>query len=199
MLTSFHAFFARVLLAVLLSGGAGVASAGPLYHVSLDTDAWSGSGFLSFTLTGLDKAPPVTATLSNFSGSFGNASFTLGQVSGDLGAGVTLTQGPSFNELLQAIDFGGAFSFDVMFDVPAGLLDGSHFGVALVNAAQTAYADGTEGDIVSIGLMPGAADLLMADARYATVSAVPEPGSVAMVGLALLLAGWSRARSVRRR
>jgi hypothetical protein len=192
---SLKALFARALVAVLLLAGAGAAFAGPIYRVSVDTSSWSGSGYLDLTLSGLGNTIPVTATVSNFEGSFGSAVFTQGQVSGDAGSVVRLVQGPSFNELLQAIDFGGLFRFDVSFDIPQGGLDGSNFGVALVNGSLTDYASGTAGDIASIALMPGAAAALSADQRFVSIAEVPEPGSTAIVTLGLLLVGWSRARN----
>lgn len=195
MIQSIHAFFARALLAVLLVTGTGAALAGPIYRVSVDTRTWSGSGYLDLTLAGLGNAIPVTATVSNFSGSFGSASFTQGQASGDAVSVVSLVQGPSFNELLQEVDFGGILSFDVSFEVPQGVANGSNFGVALVNASLTDYAAGTNGDIAAIALMPGAADARWADQRFASIAEVPEPGSAAIVVLGLLLVGWSRARA----
>jgi hypothetical protein len=192
---SINAFFARMLVALLLVSGSGAALAGPIYRVSVDTSTWSGSGYLDLTLTGLDNALPVTATVSNFKGSFGGTSSTQGQVSGDVASVLSLAQGPSFNELLQEIDFGGIFSFDVSFEIPQGALDGSNFGVALVNASQSAYAAGTDGDIAAIALMPGARDAIWADQRFASIAEVPEPGSAAIVVLGLLLVGWSRARA----
>lgn len=190
-----HVFFARALVGLLLVTATGAALAGPIYRVSIDTGNWSGSGYLNLTLTGLSNATPVTATVSNFKGSFGTESFTQGQVSGDVGSALSLVQGPSFNELLQSIDFGGIFSFDVRFEISPDLLDGSNFGVALVNASQTAYAAGTSGDIAAIALMPGAADGLWAAQGLASVTEVPEPGSAAIVALGLLLAGCCRARA----
>jgi hypothetical protein len=192
---SINAFFARMLVALLLVAGTSAALAGPIYRVSVDTSTWSGSGYLDLTLTGLGNTVPVTATVSNFKGSFGSTSSTQGQVSGDVASVVSLAQGPSFNELLQEIDLGGMFSFDLSFESPLGLLDGSTFGVALVNASQTAYAAGTDGDIATIALMPGAPEAVWADQRFASIAEVPEPGSAAIVVLGLLLVGWSRARA----
>ncbi|WP_137174194.1 NF038129 family PEP-CTERM protein [Massilia sp. HP4] len=190
-----HAFLARAMVALLLATAAGATLAGPVYRVSIDTGSWSGSGYLNLTLTGLDNATPITATVSNFKGSFGSERFTQGQVSGDVGSLLSLVQGPSFNELLQRIDFGGIFSFDVRFGIPAGSLDGSNFGVALVDAGRTAYAPGTSGDIAAIALMPGAADASWAAQGIASITEVPEPGSAAIVALGLLLAGCCRARN----
>lgn len=195
MLTS---FFARLVVALLFFTATGAALAGPIYRVAVDTSSWSGSGYLNLTLTGLSNAPPVIATVSNLQGSFGGAGLTQGLVSGDVGSSVRLVQGPSFNELLQQVDFGGLFTFDVRFELAQGLLDGSHFGVALVNADLTAYATGLDGEIASIALMPGAAAVAWADSRFAAIAEVPEPGSVALVLLGLALAGWS-GRSARRR
>lgn len=188
MLKSINAFFARTLVALLLVTGTGTALAGPIYRVTVDTSSWSGSGYLNLTLTGFYNAPALTATVSNFKGSFGAVSSTQGQVTGDVGSKVKLVQGPSFNELLQSLDFGGLFSFEVRFDSPAGVPDASNFGVALVNAGLSDYAAGTSGDIAAIGLTPGATDALWADRRFASIAEVPEPGSVALFMLGLLLA-----------
>ena len=191
---SINAFCARALVTFLLVFGTGTALAGPIYRIEVDTSSWSGSGFLGLTLTGLTGAATVTATVSNFMGSFSNEIHTQGQVSGDVASAVRLAQGPSFNELLQGIDFGGLFAFDVRFDVPPDALDGSNFGLALVNADRTAYMAGTDGDIATIALMPGMPDAFAADARFVAITEVPEPGTAAIVMLGLLLIGGSRAR-----
>ncbi len=191
---SIHVLFARALAALVLVAATGAACAAPLYHVSVDTGTWSGSGYLNLTLTGLANAVPVTATVSNFQGSFGSSSLTQGQVTGDVAAGFRFVQGPTFNELLQQIDFGGVFSFDVSFAVPQGVLNGSNFGVALVNASLTDYLAGSGGDIGAIALMPQGPDAVFADQRFVSIVEVPEPGSAVLVALGLLVAGWSRAR-----
>jgi hypothetical protein len=189
------ACFVRALAALLFLGASGAALAGPVYRVAVDTSAWSGSGYLNLTLSGLEKTDVLTATVSNFKGRFGSERFTQGQVSGDVGSVLTLAQGPSYNELLQAIDFGGMFSFDVRFELPPGVADGANFGVALVNASQTAYADGTFGDIATIALMPGSSDALWADPSHASIGEVPEPGSAALAALGLLMVGSGRLRA----
>lgn len=194
MLDSINAFFARALLALLLVTGSGAAFAGPVYRVSVDTSSFTGRGYLNLTLTGLSNAVPVTANVWNFEGSFGAATFSQGQVSGNVGSMVSLVQGPSFNELLQEIDFGGLFSFDVSFDMPQDVLNGSNFGVALVNESLTAYAPGTGGDIAVIALTPGTAAATWADLSFVTIAEVPEPGSAAIVMLGLMLVGGSRLR-----
>lgn len=190
MLRSIHSFFARALVAALLLGATGATLAGPVYRVAVDTSSWSGSGYLSLTLSGLSNEVPVTATVTNFVGNFGTESFTQGQVTGDAASVVSLVQGPSFNELLQSIGLGGMLWFDVRFEIPQGVLNGSNFGVALVNASLTAYAAGTDGDIAAIALMPGADAMIWADQRFVSIAEVPEPGSAAIVMLGLLLLGW---------
>jgi hypothetical protein len=44
--------FTRALLALMLVTGAGVASAGPIYHVTIDTAGLSGSGVFDFLFSG---------------------------------------------------------------------------------------------------------------------------------------------------
>lgn len=64
--------FARAMLALMLLTGAGAASAGPTYQVTIDTQGLSGIGQLDFAFLGLESAGAATAYLSNFSGDFGD-------------------------------------------------------------------------------------------------------------------------------
>jgi hypothetical protein len=147
----------------------------------------AGDGYLDLTLAALAGAAPATATLTNFTGNFGAVAFTQGAVAGGVDSTVTFTNGESFNELLQAITFGGQFDFDVHFDVATAGSVGSTFGAALVNAAMTDYVAGTGPDFVVIGLLPGAEPTTTSATSLASVTAVPEPSSAAILACGLLL------------
>lgn len=177
----------RLLAAIALASACGAAGANPVYHVVIDTHALSGNGYLDLNLVALAGASPVTATLDHFAGSYGAATFTQGQASGDTASGIVLGNGQTFNDFLQAVGFGGWLSFDVSFDTADLGNIGTHFGVALVNATLDAYAGGTGGDIASIDLLAGTPDVLSADAAFARVNVVPEPASMALLVVGLLL------------
>lgn len=187
---SIKGIFTRALLALALTGGASAAFAGPAYHVSVNTAAFAGSaGYIDLSFISVGGAAPATATLTNFSGAFGSSAVPFGTVTGDTGSSVVFENGGD-SDLLQAADFGGLFSFDLNFDVVNAGLAGSTFGVALFNQALDAYL-GLTGNIVEIGVQPGAADTVFAAvglADVSTASAVPEPADWMLLatGLALM-------------
>jgi hypothetical protein len=174
-------------LAAVLALSAGAALAIPGYHVSIDTSSLAGDGYLDLTLAALAGAAPATATLSNFTGNFSATAFTQGAVGGGVDSTLSFTKGESFNELLQAITFGGHFGFDVYFDVATAGSVGSTFAVALVNAAMTDYVAGTSSDFLVIGLLPGAEPTTTSATSLASVTAVPEPSSGTLLASGLLL------------
>lgn len=183
--------FARALLALTIAGAAGPALAGPLYHVAIDTRSLSGSAYLDLTFTALGGAAPATASVSNFVGSAGAARLTQGIVGGDIGSTVVFGNQETFNELLQEINLGGLFSFDLSLTESKTGNIGTDFGVALVNAALDDYLAGTGGSFIVIGLMPGRPDTVSVSAPFATVTAlaVPEPAAAALFAGGLLLMG----------
>jgi hypothetical protein len=203
MIMKLKAVCAHGLLAFSLFGAVGAASAAPIYHVSLDTHTLSGTGYLDLTFSTLGNAAAATTTLSNFAGDFRAGSMGQGIVSGDVGSMVTFGNTETFNELLQAVNYGGLFSFDVNFAVAATGDIGTDFGVALTNAALDDYAPGTGGNLVVIGLMPGSPDTVSAVDRFATVTttasntvaAVPEPATAALLAFGLLLLPMRRGRN----
>jgi hypothetical protein len=187
MTSYLKSFCIRALLALGLAGGAGAAFAGPAYHVAIDTTSLSGKGYLALDFAALAGATPASATLSHFKGAFGPTALTTGIVDGDVGSTLTFGNAATFNELLQAVDFGGLFSFDVSFDVADHGNVGTSFALALVNAALDNYASGTDGDLAVIGLMPGLPATVWADDAFATVNAVPEPAGAPLFAAGLLL------------
>lgn len=186
------------LLAVSLFASAGLALAGPTYHVTLDTSAYSGSnGNIDFNLLAVDGATAATAVVSNFSGLPNAVSTRSGAVSGNLPGAVTFMNTSGFNDLFQSVVFQNAISFDVSFMgdflTNAGV-DGSIFAVALFNEAGDAYLGANGGNQVEFALTPASGNaagsvtftLLEAGAGATLVSAaVPEP-----TALMLLLTGF---------
>ncbi|MEW6023496.1 MAG: NF038129 family PEP-CTERM protein [Pseudomonadota bacterium] len=187
--------FARAMLALMLVTGAGAASAGPTYQVTIDTQGLSGIGKLDFAFLGLESAGAATAYLSNFSGDFGL--FELeGDASGDRETGITLGNSVFFNDYLQTVNLGGVFRFNVMFDF-AGEGDGMTLGVALYDEFFTTYL-GAEGNLVQFDLMPGSGVTVSAVDGLTRVAEVPEPASMAMLLAGLMLLGWTmRQRRMR--
>ncbi|MBD8531250.1 MULTISPECIES: NF038129 family PEP-CTERM protein [unclassified Massilia] len=180
--------FTRALLALMLVTGAGAASAGPTYHVTIDTTSLSGTGFLDFLFSGdANSSGPATATVSNFSGN-GTGVTTYGDVT-PTATGAIFDNVNGFAEALIGVNLGGLFNFDLSFDVaPAG--DGTTFSFALLNPTQDGYL-GVDGDLAQFQLMPGS-DTTVSSANALTsialVSEVPEPATMAslMFGLALM-------------
>jgi hypothetical protein len=185
----------RAFVALAMSSGAGYASAGPSYHVAIDTRALAGaSGYLDFLFAGPGSSATPSAAISHVAGDVdaGNV-FAYGSPQGSPASILTLG---NFDEFGLWAQFGGLFTFDVRFD---GLDDpgapGMNLSVSLLGADQFSYAAGTSGDLVTFSLQPGAPDAVALDASFATVAAVPEPASMALMAAGLaLLAGSARRR-----
>jgi hypothetical protein len=197
-----RAILSRSLLALALATGAGAAFAVPTtYHVQIDTSALgTGPALLDLSLGSVEGAAPVTATLDNFKGVFGEYSDRLGDSSGSVAGTVVLGNSEGWNDLLQAILLGGLFSFDVSFET-SGEGPGSTFGAILFKEDMSGYL-GLDGNLVQIDLMPGAADVVSPGNAFATVTTgssadVPEPADWMLVATGLLLMGMMQRRRSR--
>lgn len=189
--------FTRALLALMLVTGAGAASAGPTYHVTVNTGGFAGSGLIDFLLLGNDPSASTSAMLSNFSGDFGSDSFTEGDARGSISEGVFLGTHAWFNDFAQSVNLGGRFSFDLRFD-QASDSDPLTFSVGVYSDLLGTYLGDETGTLVQIDLTPGQPDVVYTDTMLANASEVPEPATLAAMMLGLTLMG-STLRARRRK
>ncbi len=196
-------FARRSLLAVALAGVAGLAGAAPAtnYHVVIDTSGFSGGGFLDFAfIPGSSAASAANATLSHFSGAFGERISGEGELSGALQSVVYFGNGSGYNDLFHSVTLGGKFSFDIAFGgdfLTSAGNTGSTFGVGLLNDA--GYLGNPNGNVVQFELMPAfngnpASVGATGYAGVGLVAAVPEPSSWLMLGAGLAVVGFGARR-----
>jgi hypothetical protein len=172
------------------------ASAGPSYHVVVDTRDYAGqSGYLDFLILGQAAASPMHATLTGFSGiadDGGGAPILLGDVGGTPATGVVLGNAEGWNEFGQWTRFGGHLVFDVAFDIDP-LIDptlgaGSTLEVALLDANLN-YLQAA-GDAIAFATLPGQ-DPVVTATDAVRLPEAPAP-LLCLTGLALL--GLARRR-----
>lgn len=190
---------ARLVLAIFLTCSVGAASAGPIYSVRIDTSTLGGgAAFLGLYFSALADATPASATVSNLAGALAGPADVTGTVDGALPGPLVFSNANGGSELVQAINLGGIFSFDLTFLMGSGDV-GSTFGWALFN--DISYL-GADGDLGTVSIQPGAAAggiyTLVNASALSSVQAVPEPATVWLVMLAVLpLAMVARRRSRR--
>ncbi|MES2159795.1 MAG: NF038129 family PEP-CTERM protein [Pseudomonadota bacterium] len=192
-------------LALALSSIAGLATAQTM-HVELNTASLGSSGFLDLQFNPANTpAIFASATISHLSG-FGDLSGVglTGDVQQNAG-GFAFGNTKDYNDLFQAMAFGGKVSFDVTF---GGLSDPSPAAIPSKFAVSFYGADGMtvlgnaepDGSLMSISWQPtagaGAVSLAITDQAIANVSAVPEPSAWAMLGAGLALVGFARRRKL---
>jgi hypothetical protein len=191
-------FLARLVLAAAVISASGAAAAAPIYHVDIDTTSLgSGPAYLGLYFLGLAGGPAASATVSHLSGVLDGAAELSGAVSGSGPYLFTNTGGGG--ELVQAIELGGMFSFDVSFAIDPGNT-GMTFGWALFDAVQ--YL-GVNGDLGNLFLQPDAPAgaqvvMLLPAPQLSGVTAIPEPSTMALMLLALLVIPACHAKGKRR-
>lgn len=186
--------FTRALLALMLVTGAGMAVAGPTYHVTVNTQGYTGTGLIDFLLLGNDPSASTSAMLSNFTGDFGSDSFTEGDARGSIAGGVFLGTNAWYNDFAQSVNLGGRFSFDLRFDQSAES-DPLTFSVGLYSDLLGGYLGDETGTLVQVDLTPGQPDVVYIGTTLANASEVPEPATLAAMMLGLTLMGSTlRAR-----
>jgi hypothetical protein len=193
----------QCLLAVALLGSSLAAIAGPTYNVSINTSALSGTGKVDFYLGSSPAELPLTATLANFSSSFGAFdATTFGDVAFDANGNLVLSNQTGFAFAERAAALGGVLTFDLTFDGAfldtAGAMDGL-FSFGLYDAA------GAVVDFATFNLSNTVAPIVIDVTGFAgatialdAANAVPEPSSMLMMMTGLGLVGFTaRRRKVR--
>ena len=197
---NFKHFLAHLALAAAMIGAGGQAAATPIYHVDIDTTTLgSGPAFLDLYFLGLAGAPAATATVTHIAGALAGAADLTGAVTGGPSGPYLFSNANGGGELVQAIQLGGKFSFDVSFLLNPGDI-GTTFGWALFDA--THYL-GVDGDLGHLFLTPGAAigDQIAVDnaaPQLSGVTAIPEPSTAALMLVAMLAMVGSRGCGARR-
>ena len=198
---NFKHFLANVALAAAMIGACGQAAATPLYHVDIDTATLgTGPAFLDLYFLGLDGAPAATATVSNLTGALDGTPDLTGTVAGTASGPFVFGNAGGGGELVQAIQLGGKFGFDVSFTMAPGDI-GTTFGWALFDATHYLGADGALGNLFLQPFAPVGQQVLVAapSTRVSSVAKIPEPSTAALMLVALLaMLAW-RAQGARRR
>jgi hypothetical protein len=204
---------AAVFALFAIAGGnaatAAVIPVGAGYHVTLDTSAFSGAGWLDLSfIPGQLPAAGLNAYFSNFSGALGSIVEQSGETGGSLSGGLTFGNHTTYNDHLQQITLGGLFSFDLAFFavIPATTgTSGTNFNIDLLRP-DFGYLGNPNGHVAEWSLTPpngashdwGIASRVY-DARFATVgpnvaTAVPEPGTLLLMSISLAALGLTIAR-----
>ncbi|WP_395408469.1 NF038129 family PEP-CTERM protein [Pseudoduganella sp. UC29_106] len=197
---NFKHFLAHLALVVSMIAAGGQAAATPIYHVNIDTSSLgSGPAFLGLYFLGLAGGPAATATVTDLIGALDGTADLTGAVTGGVPGAFVFSNANGGGELVQAIQLGGVFSFDVGFLMNAGST-GTTFGWALFD---TTHYLGVDGDLGHFFLEPDAAigDQVVVDnaaGQLSVVTEVMEPSTGALVLLGMLaLAGRRRRGSLR--
>ncbi len=195
----------KALLAATLALCSAAAMAGPSYLVTINTAAFSGeSGLLDFSLGSDGDAAGSIATLSNFSGNFGDEYDRTGSVSGDLVSGVTFTNAGPTNYLTHNVILGDSFSFNINFSGDYESLEsvsGSLFAVVLYDIGMSEILDfAVQFDLLPVNNGAAASVLVSANPDSTVVTElvpvdVPEPSQLLLMLSALALAGAVTRRS----
>lgn len=180
---------ARLLLAASLAAAVSPAAASPIYRVAIDTTTLgTGPAFLGLYFLGLSGASEATATATSLTGAFTGPATLTGSVTGGVPGPLAFSNANGGGDWVQAIELGGWFSFDVDFVMGSGDT-GATFGWALFDAA---HYLGAEGDLGNLFLQPGGqpgqqVTIALADTDLSRVTVIPEPSTVALLLLAMLL------------
>lgn len=198
-------FFTRLLrtLALLLAFGASShAMADVMRLVSLDTAIYGAGrpGYLDFTFNGVDGAPAATATMSKLHGfDMDPANFSPWGDAAAVPGGFAMLNSSNLNDVLYQGTFGGVFSFLLTISGDPSALLNSNFGV-LAYDIDGNQIKGKILDLMFVSAADGSPDLqvITINNAIATVdvpAAVPEPASLALAAIGLLMLAFARRRA----
>jgi hypothetical protein len=197
---NFKHYVANLALAAALVGACAQAAAAPLYRVDIDTTSLgTGPAFLDLYFLGLDGAPAATATVDHLTGALDGAASLTGTVTGTAPGPFVFGNAGGGGDLLQPIQLGGKFSFDISFTMLPGDV-GTTFGWALFDATHYLGADGDLGNVFLQPFAPEGQQILLATAPTSMngVTKIPEPSTVALMLVAMLaMLAW-RGQGARR-
>jgi hypothetical protein len=188
-----------LLVALLASVGSPLMTADVILNVNLNTTPLDGqSGYFAFDSIGGTPVEDNTVTISNFA-----SDATLGPLTPTGGASGSLVPGPGtlndsqfFNELLQAVTFGASASFTLDLTTrTASVVIPDTFAFYLLDSTQNPFStsDPTGADslfainINGSSLTPDVYTSSSATATLRSTSAIPEPGSLGLSGVACLV------------
>jgi hypothetical protein len=206
-----------ILCAGLLAAVPATAAAGSFaFHVAVNTSPLVGDPSAPFSLDFAlidgsgTLAAPNTVLVNNFTFSGGSAvgmPTLLGGASGSLSAGISLTDGANFlNEIFQPFVAGSALGFDVYLtiNVDPGAPDAFSFAILdknLLNLTTTGL-----GDTLLLANIDKASLRLGDLQKFSTTSPagvtvsvtdLPEPGSLVLLGTGIVAFGTRRGRARR--
>ena len=197
---NFKHSLARLAVAAAMIGACAQAAAMPIYHVDIDTASLgTGPAFLDLYFLGLDGAPAATATVWNLAGALTGAPDLTGAVTSGTPGLYAFSNAAGGGELLQGIQLGGKFGFDVSFTMAPGDT-GTTFGWALFDSTHYLGVDGDLGDLfLQPDAAPGSQVLIAAPTtRLGGVTPIPEPSTAALMLVAMLAMMAWRGREARR-
>ena len=197
----FKHFLSWLTLAAALTGVCGQAAATPIsYHVDINTSTLgTGPAFLDLYFMGLDGAPAASAIVSHLTGALAGPAGLTGTVTG-IGSGpFVFGNANGGGDLVQAIQLGGKFGFDVSFTMAPGDI-GTTFGWALFDATHYLGANGDLGNLFLQPFAPDGQQILVAapSTRVSSVTKIAEPSTAALVLVAMLAMMAWRGQGARR-
>lgn len=191
------ALIRRGLLALALAGASLGALAAPInnYHVNLNTQTLgSTTGLISFLFSTIGAPAPVSATVSNFTGAISGqalSSMVPIDVNGNF---VIANDNISFADV--AATFGGDFGFDLAFsgDVIGNGTDTSTLYVYLLDDNFLPLAGDSLFGVMQFDILPAGPVAGAPLQGLVSVNAVPEPGNLALMLLAIGMMGFTVRR-----